>query len=188
MKKLFLFIMLVSLCGVCEAQKVRSVSEQVIRVEKEKVPVTIADHWYVKAGVGAMTGWGTTYVDYNLSFGYSHILNRHGLYCGGQLGVTGMVYDTADFLEDVKAGAGIYAAPTLGIKKRLGTNTIFDGHIAGGYMYAPAKDDDYDDHNRGYWEAGVGIWYKSFLFEIQYMGSTACTLSNGAVFNIGFKF
>ena len=131
----------------------------------------------------------------NFSFGYRLILNSHGLYLGGQLGVTAA--DVADrdshyvdgdsyYDNYVSHGAGLYIGPVFGIKLNISDKIKFDPHIGVSYMHR--FQNGYSGNERAHWEVGLGLWINRFLVEVEYAGSGPAHVNTAALLNLGFRF
>ena len=197
MKRIITLLLLLAVgAGVAPAQIVRSQSRSITVVKEEKPKVVYDHNWFVKAGGGIMVddgdgkNEGGTHGKYDIKAGYQQQFSRVGFYWGAQAGLNSFCYDGRDSsgFWGTQSGPAIFLGPTIGIKRSLGINTTFDAHIGAGYAHLFASHDDGDDANRVVWELGLGIWYKRFLFEVEYQGSYGYVMDNGVLFNIGFKF
>lgn len=184
MKKILLAtVVAIFSVGSVYAQKVESKSRSITVLEEKKEPKPTVSNWFIKAGGGVlMDDESSVHANYNVALGYQRQFMDNGLYWGAQVGSSPLVkYDY------ISTCASIYLGPTLGIKRPIGQNTQFDGHIGVAYQHAFASDDG-DDGNRALWEVGLGFWYKRFLIELEYQGSTPDILNNGILLNIGLRF
>lgn len=197
--KRIVFVLLLAIVSAAavSAQIVRSESHSITVVKKEKPGVDFGQNWLVKAGGGVMYATynddGAASAKYSVMLGFQKQFHKNGMYWGAQAGLTSIGYDKEtedgrDFDGNASAPA-ILIGPTLGLKRPLGVNTVFDTHIGAGYAHA-FMSDDYasDDSNRIFWEAGFGIWYKRFLIEIEYQGSAYSIIDHGVLLNVGVKF
>ena len=197
MKKILLAtVVAIFSVGSVYAQKVESKSRSIMVLEEKKESKPTVSNWFIKAGGGVLMGDDSSvHANYNVALGYQHQFMDNGLYWGAQVGSSLVEYDgsytslwgrsSSRFLSTC---ASIYLGPTLGIKRPIGQNTQFDGHIGISYQHAFASDDDGDDGNRALWEVGLGFWYKRFLIELEYQGSTPYILNNGILLNIVLRF
>lgn len=200
MKKIILLLLLAIIGAAgAQAQIVRSESLTRTVVKKEKPGVDFGQNWLVKAGGGVLTTnvecSTSVFAKYSVMLGYQKQFYKNGLYWGGQFGLiaTGYdeLYDTDSYGESDKGAScpALAIGPTLGLKRPLGVNTVFDTHIGAGYAHAFTSDDyGTDDSNRLFWEVGFGIWYKRYLIEIEYQGSVYSVIDNGVLLNFGIKF
>lgn len=191
MKKIILLLLLAIIGAAgAQAQIVRSESHTITVVKKEKPGVDFGQNWLVKAGGGFMTAdcGDSSFGKYSVIVGFQKQFYKNGLYWGAQLGLNSFCYDIDDDKITGSAPA-LSFGPTIGIKLPLGVNTTFDPHIGASYAREFASDDDGNDANRIVWEAGLGLWYKRFLIEIEYQGSYGdLTADNGVLLNFGIKF
>lgn len=204
MKKVILMLLAILLgAQLAGAQIVRSQSRSITVTEekKEKVKkerVNYGHDWVVKLGGGVNYVHNghdkhITY-NYNFSFGYRHILNSHGLYLGGQVGVTASdiavrdyQYVDGHFYDDnyVSHGAGLYIGPIFGIKLNISDKIKFDPHIGVSYMHSF---NGWYDSERVQWELGLGLWFNRFLVELEYAGAGEFDVNTAALLNLGFRF
>ena len=191
MKKIILLLLLAIIGAAgAQAQIVRSESHTITVVKKEKPGVDFGQNWLVKAGGGFMAAdcGDSSFGKYSVMAGFQKQFYKNGLYWGAQVGLNSFSHDTGDNVESALA---LSFGPTIGIKRPLGVNTIFDPHIGVSYGREFTSDDaaKRDDANRIVWEAGLGLWYKRFLIEIEYQGSYGdLTADNGVLLNFGIKF
>ena len=189
MKKIITLLLLFAVCtGVASAQIVRSQSRSITVVKEEKPKVVYDHNWFVKAGGGIMIDnrGGDKHGRYSVLAGYQQQFSRAGFYWGAQAGLISITYSDDNYWDsDLHDVPGIFVGPTFGIKRSLGTYITFDPHIGVGYARGFTAE---ADANKFAWEVGVGIWYKRFLFELEYQGATGDAMVNGALLNIGFKF
>lgn len=196
--KRIVFVLLLAIvsAAAASAQIVRSESHSITVIKKEKPGVDFGQNWLVKAGGGVMCvneQDSKTFVKYGVMLGFQKQFYRNGLYWGAQAGLTSIGYDKETenllYFDGEASAPAIIIGPTLGLKRPLGVNTVFDTHIGAGYAHA-FMSDDYasDDSNRIFWKAGFGIWYKRFLIEIEYQGSAYSIIDHGVLLNVGVKF
>lgn len=191
MRKIIALLLAAVICaGAATAQIIRTESHSITVLENKKPKVDHGHNFLVKAGAGFMVSDAETKVKYSAIFGYQKRFTANGLYWGAQAGLNAIMCRNYSFYGSYRDSApAISLGPTLGIKRALGSNTVFDSHIGVGYAHAFDVDEiDVDDQNRVIWELGAGIWYKRFLFELEYQGSSIYITDNGLLFNIGFKF
>lgn len=190
MKKIITLLLLLAVCaGVASAQIVRSESRSITVVKEEKPRVVYDHNWFVKVGGGIMIDdWGRDkHGKYSVLAGYQQQFSRVGFYWGAQAGLNSFC---AEGKYDVSSAPAIFLGPTIGIKRSLGINTTFDAHIGAGYAHSFDSNGEEDVYaaNKVVWELGFGIWYKRFLFEVEYQGSTEAVMDNAVLLNVGFKF
>lgn len=208
MKKVILMLLVILLgAQLAGAQIVRSQSRSITVTEEKKekvkkVRVNYGHDWVVKLGGGVNITDGSngnyTSFNYNFSFSYQHILNSHGLYLGGQVGITasngedfyqvyyGNKYWEYHWYPRQKQGLGLYIGPTLGIKLEISDKIKFDPHVGVSYMHSF---NGWNDSERMQWELGLGLWFNRFLVEIEYAGTMPVhDISNAILLNLGFRF
>lgn len=190
MKKVLFAMAMALLCiPAVKADKVSSTSRIVTVIEPEKEPWTAESNFLVKVGAGAIaSGDNEVNFSYNAALGYQRQFNRQGAYWGAQIGLMQNAYEEVHYPYDIYNALSLYLGPTVGLKKHLGVNTQFDGHVGAGYLRT--FDSDAYQANSIKWELGLGIWYKRFLIELQYDGSFASNsiTNNGVLLNLGYKF
>lgn len=195
MKRIILCLLaLVTILSV-DAQIISSKSRS-IKIQREK-PTLLKPNFFIKAGPTVMFADAKDDIEnqsklgYNVSLGYQRPFLPSGVYWGAELGSTMAYYDGYDtddnWYENNKA-ASIYFGPMIGLKKNIDEYTQIDTHLGGGFMHEFASGDDGDDSNRPFWELGVGVWYKRFLIELDYIGSAPYIMTNAIMLNLGFKF
>lgn len=177
-----LLSMLISPC--VYAQKVTSESSSItiIRQDKPKSKLDITSYWLLKAGGGVELSYALDgpQCTYNISVGYHHLLDKSGLYIGGQAGSTKVPWEKFDLYSN------IYLGPVVGLKKAIGSKSILDCHVGADYSLQFEKGGKSDLML----EAGIGIWFNRFLVELQY-GALNCVeecFGNQICINLGIKF
>lgn len=190
MKKIIIILLLALFCaGIASAQIVRSQSRSVTLVSEPK-----GEHqgnWIVKAGGGLMGSDNRTFGKYSVMVGYQRQFEKNGLYWGVQAGLNSFCYTDYSFYDndyDRGSAPAQSLGPTIGLKRALGSETTFDTHIGIQYAHMFEFDGFQDDKNRFVWEFGIGIWYKSFLIELEYQGSQGWATDHGMLLNLGVKF
>lgn len=207
MKKVILMLLAILLgAQLAGAQIVRSQSRSITVTEekKEKVKkerVNYGHDWVVKLGGGVNITDGYeafTSFNYNFSFGYQHILNSHGLYLGGQVGITAsnddyyqkVYYGNEDWeyhsYTRLQHGIGLYIGPTFGIKLKLTDSIKLDPNIS--FSYLQSFNDQKWHCERVQWTIGMGLWFNRFLVEIEYAGTQPGYSTTAFLLNLGFRF
>ncbi len=189
MKKILLFLLILAVAApLVSAQKVTSDSRVIIieREQKVKTKLNIENCWLIKLGGGININSNcddNSVGTYNVALGYNHILNNHGLYIGGQLGANINTWEE-------RSNNSLYLGPVVGLKKIIGTNQMLDFHfgINGNYV-CNAYDMEIHDASISA-ELGAGLWYKRFLFELQYRAQNlhGGDITHQLVINVGFRF
>lgn len=215
MKK-FITLMLVGIltAGTSVAQKVTSESRLTTIIKEEKVVVHYPMNYFVKFGLGyQFTGIETSPNGgtFNLACGFQKQTNSHGLYWGPQLGLSMMRFEKYERGTKGCNGAALYTGLMLGIKKPVGNNMTFDGHIGAGYQVSPGRltndvryyDGDEKNHDTRFfhgpiWELDLGIWFDKILVGVEYRGSDLIggiyhgtdegLINSAALITVGYKF
>lgn len=191
--KRIVFVLLLAIVSAAavSAQIVRSESHSITVVKKEKPHVDYDQNWLVKAGGGFMVtdNDNSVFGKYSVLLGFQKQFSKNGLYWGAQAGLNSFSYRIwRNNLGVDKSAPALFIGPAIGIKRPLGVNTIFDTHLGVSYARELGSDVDGDDANRVVWELGLGLWYKSFLIELEYQGSAAFSSDHGILLNLGIKF